>query len=249
MALLEPLDSRVQGKSYCFSESRPASLDCLLFGYLSLMCIPNVPQPWLANMMQTKCPRLRDYVTNLQKELLGSPTKHGYALGRSAFSQGAETLPQEHGNPEDLPWEPSDIADTSSLGALVLESILGSNAFTKQLNSRDQIRTASYEARSQDIPPSPSLLSNMLTPTMAVASGVAVVLGTLFISQFSRRDEPLQNANLDDFGEAGAALSALADQMKYESAAASQTMENHTEPIMEVTVDGDGQLVVDQPAR
>ncbi|KAF2738459.1 hypothetical protein EJ04DRAFT_541381 [Polyplosphaeria fusca] len=74
--LLEPLSDLLKQKDYLFGGSKPSSLDCLAFGYLALMLYPTVPQAWLKETIQARCPRLLRYITRLRGELLsGEDTK------------------------------------------------------------------------------------------------------------------------------------------------------------------------------
>ncbi|KAJ4326415.1 hypothetical protein N0V94_000090 [Neodidymelliopsis sp. IMI 364377] len=56
--LLEPLTDLLGEKEYLLGTAQPSSLDCLAFGYLSLMLFPALPQAWLKETMSTKSPEL-----------------------------------------------------------------------------------------------------------------------------------------------------------------------------------------------
>ena len=80
--LLEPLSDLLQKKDYLLEGDKPSSLDCLAFGYLSLMFYPTVPQAWLKETTQTKFPRISRYIQRLRKEFFG---------GEEVNSAGSET--------------------------------------------------------------------------------------------------------------------------------------------------------------
>lgn len=51
--------------------SRPTALDCLAFGYLALMLVPEVPRPWLRDTMRRRYDCLCVFVDGVRDELFG----------------------------------------------------------------------------------------------------------------------------------------------------------------------------------
>lgn len=49
----------------------PTKLDCLAFGYLALMLVPEVPRPWLRDVMRRRYETLSLFVDNIRDELFG----------------------------------------------------------------------------------------------------------------------------------------------------------------------------------
>lgn len=70
-SFFESLAQLLEGKHYLLSEERMTSLDCLALGYLSLALLPEVPQPWLSQMMKSRYPPLCHYVENLARDCFG----------------------------------------------------------------------------------------------------------------------------------------------------------------------------------
>lgn len=56
---------------FFFGSDRPTSLDCLGFGYLALMLVPEVPRPWLRDVMRRRYESLALFVDNIRDELFG----------------------------------------------------------------------------------------------------------------------------------------------------------------------------------
>lgn len=56
---------------FFFGSDRPTSLDCLAFGYLALMLVPEVPRPWLRDVVRGRYESLALLVDNIRDELFG----------------------------------------------------------------------------------------------------------------------------------------------------------------------------------
>ncbi|KUI62029.1 hypothetical protein VP1G_09169 [Cytospora mali] len=56
---------------FFFGSDRPTSLDCLAFGYLALMLVPEVPRPWLRDVVRRRYEALALFVDNIRDELFG----------------------------------------------------------------------------------------------------------------------------------------------------------------------------------
>ncbi|EMD65758.1 hypothetical protein COCSADRAFT_114916 [Bipolaris sorokiniana ND90Pr] len=67
--LLDPLSDLLGKNKYLFRGDQPSSLDCLAFGYLSLLIYPPVPQAWLRETIRAKYPRIGAYVHRLHRDL------------------------------------------------------------------------------------------------------------------------------------------------------------------------------------
>lgn len=59
-----------EGRGF-FGAQRPTTLDCLAFGYLSLMLVPEVPRPWLRELMRRRYDCLCVFVDGVRDELFG----------------------------------------------------------------------------------------------------------------------------------------------------------------------------------
>ncbi|PVH94945.1 hypothetical protein DM02DRAFT_645627 [Periconia macrospinosa] len=69
--VFEPITDLLGKKDYLLNGDTPSSLDCLAFGYLSLMLYSPVPQAWLKEAIHTKYPRILRYIRRARAELLG----------------------------------------------------------------------------------------------------------------------------------------------------------------------------------
>ena len=56
---------------FFFGSDKPTTLDCLAFGYLALMLVPEVPRPWLRDVMRRRYECLALFVDNTRDELFG----------------------------------------------------------------------------------------------------------------------------------------------------------------------------------
>ncbi|KAF7677472.1 hypothetical protein GT037_004331 [Alternaria burnsii] len=74
--LLDPLSDLLGKHDYLFRGDKPSSLDCLAFGYLSLLYYPPVPQAWLRETLQTKYPRIVAYIGRLHEDLFRGEQLH-----------------------------------------------------------------------------------------------------------------------------------------------------------------------------
>lgn len=64
-----PLQDILQNRMWLLNTEEPIAVDCLLYGYLSLMLYPQVPQDWLGSTMRKKYQRLESYTTRLHAKL------------------------------------------------------------------------------------------------------------------------------------------------------------------------------------
>lgn len=67
--LLGPLADLLGKQNYVLGGKSPSSLDCLVFGYLSLLFYPALPQAWLKETIQTKYPHVCTYIQKMRQQL------------------------------------------------------------------------------------------------------------------------------------------------------------------------------------
>ncbi|KAL8813963.1 MAG: hypothetical protein Q9223_006782 [Gallowayella weberi] len=92
--LFEPLVKLLRGNDYMLSQDRLTSLDCLALGYLSLALVPEMPQPWLSQLMRSKYPSLCRYVEILARQSFsGSPKPPGRDRDTSSTSPTTPMIP------------------------------------------------------------------------------------------------------------------------------------------------------------
>lgn len=72
---------------------RPAALDCLAFGYLSLMLVPEVPRPWLRGVLRARYEPLCAFVDGIRDELSGGDVAAAGSLPWRAGPAGDDEQP------------------------------------------------------------------------------------------------------------------------------------------------------------
>jgi hypothetical protein len=100
--LLEPLTDLLGQKEYLLGTAQPSSLDCLAFGYLSLMLFPALPQAWLKETMSTKFPELATYIRKLRKDVFSDEDVNTTQVWD--ITTGSATAIQEKSQNMLLPW-------------------------------------------------------------------------------------------------------------------------------------------------
>ena len=108
--LLEPLARLLDKKDHLLEGENPSSLDCLAFGYLSLMLYPDLPQAWLTEVIQKRHPKLVKYIWRMREDLLGGEQTNLADVQSIASCKGNETQVREYLERLGtyLPWHPAD---------------------------------------------------------------------------------------------------------------------------------------------
>ncbi|USP82764.1 protein targeting to mitochondrion [Curvularia clavata] len=207
--LLDPLSDLLGKHKYLFRGDHPSSLDCLAFGYLSLLVYPPVPQAWLRETIRSKYPRIGAYIHRLhrvlfQEEDIRPVDVWAVSTGKSDAVAGTT-----------LPWT----AAPASFGASALsctKELLGNLPGIATLVQRRTIVTSepmivSKRARSEL--PSPLFLNTLF----GVATVAAVGLASLAIHH---RRSPREGELIfwalrptSGLGEAGNILSVFANNL------------------------------------
>ncbi|KAH8816434.1 Tom37 C-terminal domain-containing protein [Xylogone sp. PMI_703] len=232
----EPLEKLRGKKRYFVSNEQFSSLDCLLLGYLSLMLVPDLPQPWLKNSMR-KFPSLCSFVNDLRVRIYGASVTVEDAFlkppERSELDSAPESGPESESEAQTefeskdpkrksiLPWKAPDNRSVSNVGGAFFSGLLDALPMVGQLRKNCRIRPAFAKPVEADVRIS---LSHRLLQVGGVITSLGLVVGLMlhqgFISlPFSlgdNQEDKRQNTSLDDLGEAGAALAAFATQMDYE---------------------------------
>jgi hypothetical protein len=206
--LLDPLSEQLGRQDYLFGGKQPSSLDCLAFGYLSLLYYPAVPQAWLKETIVTKYPRIAAYIRQLSKDLFRGEEIHPadvWSISTGATNMRRDSL---------LPWAPKSQAFASNTlaGAKeILGNVPGVSAFSRGHTVVSEPLQVSKRVKSEL--PSPWFVSSLLGVTAAVAIGLA----TLAIRH---RRSPREGELIfwalrptTGFGEAQNMLSAFANQL------------------------------------
>lgn len=232
---LGPLNDLLGEKPWLLNEEDEGvtSLDCLALGYLSLMLYPPLPQPWLAETLRSKYPRLEAYVRRSRRSLLGpKDVVAADVLSLNKFSSdpaALETARTEKGLT--LPWTPP--APSSPLTTLLHlpQHLIHSLPGAGYIHHHTHIIPAHPPETSTALAPS-TVSGAYRTPTSVLATFatfaaglISLVAGAALYHVQTRREasdlvfvtERGRPAGFAAFGEAGAALAALSERMSVEA--------------------------------
>lgn len=205
--LLEPLSDLLGKNNYLLRGDHPSSLDCLAFGYLSLLYFPNMPQAWIKEAIETKHPRIVSYLRRLRQDFFKSEEIEPADIW--LLSTGTTATNGRY----QLPWQ-------SKHWTFYLSTLAGAREFVGNLplvssfTQKNVVPLDSRELSRQTRSDLPSPLSiNMM---LGVTSVFVVGLASLAIHhRRSSRDGELIFWALrprEGFGEAANILSVLANQ-------------------------------------
>jgi sorting and assembly machinery component 37 len=203
-----------RGKRYFVSERQFSSLDCLALGYLSLMLVPELPQPWLAKAMRRKFPDLCTWTKELKDEVFGP-----YVEIQDAVPKNTEDIGEKRSRGKGhLPWQAPANHDVVGVGSMFLSSVADSIPVVGQLRRNTRMRQHGGKTPEEE----QSSSWHALTVLGSFLAGVGLVAGYMFhqgIISFPSSEEPEKRkaeAGLGAFGEAGDMLSMYANQMDYQ---------------------------------
>lgn len=192
-----PLQNILQDQTYILKTEEPTSVDCLLYGYLSLMFYPQIPQDWLGSTMRKQYPQLAAFTKRLHAKLRLSTDPDAVlalSIRKADVSRSAKVKLS-------LPWrEPAVSSFTEtvrSIGSGLWEQV----PMLAQPNALQLHHARGPSALEKHFPT--ALLST--TASVAIAVYVAVRSGWLIwphgedVQIFSRK-------RVADFGHLGAAL-------------------------------------------
>ncbi|KAL6151035.1 hypothetical protein ACJQWK_10903 [Exserohilum turcicum] len=207
--LLDPLSDLLRKNKYLFGGDEASSLDCLAFGYLSLLMYPTVPQAWIRETIRTKYPRIAAYVGRLHRDLFDEEEikpVEVWAVSSGKSRTAAGTV---------LPWtaRPAGFgASTVGYAEEILGNIPGIHALVQ---GRTIVASGplvvSQRARSE--------LPSRLVLNTLVGVGTACVVGLASLAVRHRRS-PREGEVVfwalrpgSGLGEAGSILSVFANQL------------------------------------
>jgi hypothetical protein len=195
--LLEPLADLLGRAEYLIKGSQLSSLDCLAFGYLSLLYYPAIPQAWLKETIQTRFPRIASYIRI-------AADVWSISVGSAEATRGVL-----------LPWQARSQSLTFSAlsGAREIFGNLPLISSCVQGTSIAHLEPQANSTMQRSRLPSPIFTNTLL----GVAAAATVVLASLAIHH---RRSPREGALIFwahrpsvGLGEAGNILSVLANQI------------------------------------
>ncbi|KAH8600979.1 Tom37 C-terminal domain-containing protein [Bisporella sp. PMI_857] len=206
-AFFAPLQELRETKRYFVSNKQFSSLDCLVLGYLALMLLPDLPQPWLSKTMRGKFPDLCSWTEVLCDSVFGpQATLDDAFLAKPEEASGVKTKGI-------LPWRVPDNGGTLGVGGAFLSGVADTlpvvgqwrrNGRATQLNRKSAVEEQSSAWQVVG-------LVGGLIAGIGLAAGYAVQSGLISLSTTEAESE--SRAGLEAFGEAGAVLGAFANQM------------------------------------
>lgn len=200
----------VLGKhDFIFRGSEPSSLDCLAFGYLSLMYYPQVPQPWLKETIHARYPSIERYIHNMRRRLLQDEITNPavvWSISTGSTSHEKKTL---------LPWQSSPRSFSSHAWNSIRE-IFGNVPGVAPLVTRHAVvhsPPSKISRSSRSELPSPLVVNSFLSAITLTSLG-------LFAWAIQHRRSPREGPLIfwairpsKGFGEAENILSILAPQL------------------------------------
>jgi sorting and assembly machinery component 37 len=111
---------------YLLGTKEPTEVDCLAYGYLSLMLFPDVPQAWLAKTMKEKHGNLVRFVERMHKKL-DLKTKVEDVMDLSRCVTQENVIGRRKARSMSLPWcppaRPTILETVSSMSSELIEQI------------------------------------------------------------------------------------------------------------------------------
>ena len=199
----EPLQEMLGGSDYFLERAEMSEVDCLAYGYLSLMFYPDMPQNWLKTTLMLKYGKLVSFVERVNGELnMKTKVEEVMALAECTSEQEIVAMRKENGMT--LPWTSPA---TSSIVDVV--STISSDLFSRipSLGSSTAIITS---------PPTKHSFLQQHFP--AIFAATATTLGLLGYYAFATgllewpHGQELHifgRKRLSDYGHLGAALAGM----------------------------------------
>lgn len=207
--LLEPLSDLLGQKRYLFKGDQPTSLDCLAFGYLSLLYFPAVPQAWLKETIETRFPRITTYIKRLRQDFFADEDINAAIVW--SISSGADC----HESKTSLPWHSKSTSSTTRMLSSVRELVGNVPLISTIAQRRTTIHSnpTTMSKRAPSSLPSPLFVQSLMGLTAAAAVGLTSLA---IYHRRSPRDSPLifwalRPSNV--IGEAESILSVLSFQL------------------------------------
>ena len=188
-AALEPLSELLGDKSWFLSNDEPSTLDALALGYLSLAMVPDLPSSWLREGIETKYPKLKDFVERGIKDTYGGATSVEDAL--------------EPQNTSKLPWRASKPVTVGQRVTSTMTAIWEGLPLPQIRSDEPKTAPPGTSAQGQAATSSIPFIAATATMTAIAAAAAAYYYG--YPQIFNAPAEK----NINDFGEAGTLLSSM----------------------------------------
>ena len=205
----EPLQAilRESGSEYLLGADQPQALDCLAYGYLSLMLYPPLPYDWLAKIMRKKYETLVQYTERIY-ERLSLKTNVDAVVFMAQYCSSTEEVDdlRKECSGMALPWDVPEHAGAVDVATTMLHDLV----------SRIPLIGGTRTEVEPTIPAKRSVWQKYwrtLLSTSATAVGLlgyyAFTTGLLAWPQYGEEVHIFGRKRLADYGHLGAALAGI----------------------------------------
>lgn len=201
-AFFEPVRDLLGENDNILHTPQPQAVDCLLYGFLSLMLCPSVPQDWLSSTMRTKYPSLVAYTERLHNKL-GMSTEVEHVLASKDDSTHQELTDRPVASKPGLSWAAPQV----STAPTVISSIC--NAIFRQI---PVIGSSQLELlHAQQLPWITRHLTTLVLSTTAssVALAYLAIRTGFLVWPHGNEIQIIGRKRLSDYGHLGAALAGV----------------------------------------
>jgi sorting and assembly machinery component 37 len=230
-------DMMGEENEFLLGTEEPTDVDCLAYGYLSLMLYPDVPQAWLAKTMKEKHGNLVRFVERMHKKL-ELETKAADVMDLAHCKTQEDVTGRRNARSMNLPWsppaKPTIIETVSRISTELVEQI----PYFKSPPTVVHLHNIRHSIWKRHLPTVilGTLASIALGSYYAIQTGLLVWPHGEHIQIFGRK-------RFADYGHLGAALSGLGlmGQQATASRSYTQQAELDVSPLeIDVTVRGEG---------
>ena len=197
-----PLEDMLGDNSYFLGTEGPQKLDCLVYGYLSLMLNPVLPQDWLATTMRRKYTKLVRFTERIHAKLQ-MQTDVNEVMSLSKLKSQEAVLEFRTSRNLTLPWDVPPISKGTDVAAAV----------TSYLISRVPLIGPSTTVLVSRTEQKPRFWQNRYFPALFAATTASIGLGAYYAFATGLlvwpHGEPVHifgKRRLADYGHLGAAL-------------------------------------------
>ncbi|KAK4508649.1 hypothetical protein PRZ48_002388 [Zasmidium cellare] len=198
----EPLVEILGDKDYLLGSEGPMVVDCLLYGYLSMMLFPQLPQDWLASTMRRKYRSLVRFTERI-RDLLALETNVDHVLALYKCKSRQEVIAERQSRKMPLPWtrpSPSSFSKTfAEIRSAIWEQVPILGTPTLQLHNAKQFPFLDRNLSS---------ISITFVASVAAAGYIAIRTGTL-VWPHGAEVQIFGRKRLSDFGHIGEALAGI----------------------------------------
>jgi sorting and assembly machinery component 37 len=230
-------DMMGEENDFLLGKKEPTEVDCLAYGYLSLMLYPDVPQAWLAKTMKEKHTNLVRFVERMHKKL-ELETKVADVMDLAQCKTQENIIGRRKARSMNLPWSPP-------AKPTILETV--SRISTELVEQIPYFKSPPIVVHLHNIRHS---IWKRHLPTVILGTVVSIALGSYYAIQTGLlvwpHGEHIQifgRKRFADYGHLGAALSGLGflGQQATANRSHHQQAELDVSPLeVDVTVRGEG---------